>query len=611
VRYKSLKACVNDLEQNGHLLRIREEVDPYLEMAEIHRRVFQANGPALFFEQVKGSPFPAVSNLFGTLERSRFIFRSTLKWVKRLMELKADPSRFMKNPRRYAGLSLIGTNILPKKVRNGPIFYEKTLIEHLPQIQSWPDDGGPFILLPQVYSEDPCRPGIMKSNLGMYRIQLAGNAYRSNREIGLHYQIRRDIGVHHTSAAEKGEPLRVSIFIGGPPAHTFAAVMPLPEGMPEVLFAGALAGRRFRYCRKDDHLFSAEADFCIIGTVSPDRTLPEGPFGDHLGYYSLQHPYPVLEVEAVYHRRDAIWPFTVVGRPPQEDTSFGQLIQEIVQPLAPVEIEGLKALHAVDAAGVHPLLLAIGKERYMPYQKSGRPQEILKVANAILGFGHASFAKYLFITAEEDNPRLDVHNIQDYFCHVLERVDWRRDLHFQTETTMDSLDYTGTGLNEGSKVIIAARGDKKRNLSADIPSDLPLTDEFSNPRIVFPGVLAVQASSYRDEQSATAEIRRLRDSLANIDALDQLPLILVTEDSAFISRNMNNFLWVTFTRSNPSHDIHGVGSFINHKHWGCTGPLVIDVRLKPHHAPPLIEDPKITRRVDALGEVGGCLHGII
>jgi len=274
-------------------------------------------------------------------------------------------------------------------------------------------------------------------------------------------------------------------------------------------------------------------------------------------------------------------------------------------------MEGLKALHAVDAAGVHPLLLAIGKERYMPYQRSGRPQEILKAANAIPGFGHASFAKYLFITAEEDNPGLDVHNIQDYFRHVLERVDWRRDLHFQTETTIDSLDYTGTGLNEGSKVIIAARGDKRRNLSSDVPLELSLPSDFCNPRIVFPGVLAVQASSYRDEKSAIAEIRRLCDSSANTDALKQLPLILVTEDSEFIIRNINNFLWVTFTRSNPSHDIHGVGSFINHKHWGCTGPLVIDVRLKPHHAPPLIEDPKITRRVDALGKVGGCLHGII
>lgn len=612
MRYKSLKACVDDLEQNGQLLRIREEVDPYLEMAEIHRRVFQAKGPALLFENVKSSPFPAVSNLFGTLERSRFIFRSTLRWVKRLMELKADPARLMKNPRRYAGLSLIGTNILPKKVKNGPIFFAKTAIEHLPQVHCWPDDGGPFILLPQVYSEDPCRPGIMNSNLGMYRIQLAGNEYRCNREIGLHYQIRRDIGVHHAHAVEKGELLRVSIFIGGPPAHTFAAVMPLPEGMPEVLFAGALAGRRFRYCRKDDHLFSTEADFCIIGTVPPNRTLPEGPFGDHLGYYSLQHPYPVLEVEAVYHRRDAIWPFTVVGRPPQEDTSFGKLIQEIVEPLAPVEMAGLKALHAVDAAGVHPLLLAIGKERYAPYQRSARPQEILKVANAILGYGHASFAKYLFITAEEDNPRLDVHNIQDFFCHVLERVDWQRDLHFQTETTIDSLDYTGTGLNEGSKVIVAARGERRRNLSADVPSGLFLPDGFSKPNIVFPGVLAIQAPPYTDEKSVEEEIGRLCASLATIDALvEQVPLVIVTEDSEFISRNLNNFLWVTFTRSNPSHDIHGAGSFIDHKHWGCTGPLIIDARLKQHHAPPLVANPKITRRVDALGKVGGCLHGII
>ena len=611
MRYKSLKECVDDLEQQGQLIRIKEEVDPHLEMAEIHRRVFEASGPALLFENVKGCSFPAVSNLFGTLDRSRFIFRSTLKWVKKLVELKADPSLLMKAPWKYAGLSLIGTNILPKKVKNAPIFYKQTSIENLPQVQSWPDDGGPFILLPQVYTEDPLHPGVLKSNLGMYRIQLSGNEYQLNREVGLHYQIRRDIGVHHTNALKKGEPLRVSIFVGGPPSHTFAAVMPLPEGLPEVLFAGALGGRRFRYSRKEGHFFSAEADFCITGTLIPDHTLPEGPFGDHLGYYSLKHPYPVLKVDSVYHRQDAIWPFTVVGRPPQEDSSFGNLIQDIVGPMASVEMPGLKACHAVDASGVHPLMLAIGKERYTPYQEPKRPQEILKIANAILGFGHPSLAKYLFIVAEEDNPHLDVHDIQNYFCHVLERIDWKRDLHFQTETTMDSLDYTGTGLNEGSKAIFAARGDKKRSLSSNVPASLSLINGYSDPKIVFPGVLALKAPSFTDQKTAASEIGELAQSLENIKALEELPLILLTEDSEFISRNLNNFLWVTFTRSNPSHDIYGIKSFMEHKHWGCEGSLIIDVRLKPHHAPPLIEDPKVTQRVNELGKSGGCLHGII
>ena len=606
-----MKHCVDDLERHGRLVRIREEVDPYLEMAEIQRRVYQAEGPSLYFEHVKGSPFPAVSNLFGTLERARFIFRSTLERVKKLVALKADPFLLLKHPFQYGRTIWSLFHMLPKKQRGGPIFYKRTSIDQLPRIHGWPDDGGPYIFLPQVYSEDPLHPGILKSNLGMYRVQLAGNEYRLNDEVGLHYQIRRDMGIHHLHAIEKGRPLRVSIFVGGPPSHSFAAVLPLPFGVPEVLFAGALGGRRFRYCRRDGHLFSADADFCITGTIDPNRALPEGPFGDHLGYYSLKHPYPVLKVESVYHRRDAIWPFTIVGRPPQEDTTFGVLTQEISKPMIPVEMPGVKAVHAVDAAGVHPLMLAIGKESFRPYRKSDRPEEILKVANTILGYGPPSLSKYLFIAAEEDNPQLDVQQIRPFFSHILERVDWRRDLHFQTMTTMDSLDYTGGGLNKGSKVVIAARGARRRALSDSVPPNLPLIDGFSEPRIVFPGVLAIHGPPFRDYQRAEEEIARLCGALEGATALDGLPLVLLTDDSEFISRNLSNFLWVTFTRSNPSHDIYGVNSVTQHKHWGCDGPLVIDVRLKEHHAPPLIEDPKVTQRVDELGKKGGSLHGII
>jgi len=312
MRYRSLNECVMDLEKNNHLVRIKEEINPNLEMAEIQRRIYQANGPALLFERVGGSPFPAVSNLFGTIERSRFIFRSTFDRVKRLIELKADPSLFIKHPHSYLKTVLSGLHALPKRVSSGPVFARKTSIDKLPQIKSWPDDGGAFILLPQVYSEDPYYNSIMKSNMGMYRIQISGNDYIQNKEIGLHYQIRRDIGVHHSKAIEMGKPLRVSIFVGGHPAHTFSAVMPLPEGLPEVAFAGLLAGRRFRYARKKNFTISVDADFCITGTIIPDKTCLEGPFGDHIGYYSLKHNFPVIKVDSVYHRKDAIWPFTSV-----------------------------------------------------------------------------------------------------------------------------------------------------------------------------------------------------------------------------------------------------------------------------------------------------------
>ncbi|MDA0746104.1 MAG: UbiD family decarboxylase [bacterium] len=611
MRYKSLHTCIQDLEKHGHLVRISQEVDPHLEMAEIQRRVYQAQGPALFFEHVKGSPFPAVSNLFGTLDRSRFLFRSTLKWVKRLIEIKADPPRFLRAPWKAAGIASIAFNIPPKKVSSGPVLKNQTTIDQLPQIKCWPDDGGAFILLPQVYTEDPLNPGILNSNLGMYRVQLSGNQYQPNQEIGLHYQIRRDIGIHHTHAIQKGDPLKVSIFVGGPPAHTFAAVMPLPEGLPEVAFAGGLSGRRFRYAHRNGHTLSTDADFCITGTVIPGHTLPEGPFGDHLGYYSLTHDFPVLQVESVYHRKNAVWPFTVVGRPPQEDTSFGELIHEITGPMVPVELPGLKSINAVDAAGVHPLLLAIGSERYVPYRER-EPQELLTLANALLGFGACSLAKYLIIAAGEDNPTLNIHHIDTFLQHILERVDWCRDLHFQTRTTIDTLDYSGTGLNQGSKVVIAAAGNKKRDLAHEIPSNLPLPNGFKNPTVVLPGILAIEAPPFQNPNATTDTILRFTTALEPAsDTLTGFPLLLLVDDSNFTARTLNNFLWTVFTRSNPSHDIHGIHSFTEHKHWGCHGPLVIDARLKPHHAPPLIEDPKITQKVDTLATPGGPLHGIL
>lgn len=611
--YKSLRECVLDLEKHGHLVRIRTEVDPDLEMAEIHRRVHRAGGPAILYERVKGSPFPAVSNLYGTTERCRFIFRGTLERVRALVRAKADPTAALKDPSSLLSLPLGAWQALPKPaLGRAPVLESRTTLSQLPQIRSWPMDGGAFILLPQVYTEHPDRPGIWGSNMGMYRIQLSGNSYAPDREVGLHYQIRRDIGTHHAAALRRGEKLRVSIFVGGPPAHAFAAVMYLPEGLPEAVFAGALAGRGFRYVRRDGHLVSADADFCIVGTVDPGRTLPEGPFGDHLGYYSLRHEYPVLNVEQVYHRRDAIWPFTVVGRPPQEDSQFGRLVQEIAGPMIPREIPGVKAVHAVDAAGVHPLLLAIGSERYTPYAERRRPQEVLTLAHALLGYGPCSLAKYLFITAGEDDPRLDIHDIPAYFRHTLERVDWTRDLHFQTATTMDTLDYSGTGLNEGSKVVIAAAGPARRTLSSTVPAGLRLPEDCGEPRLAMPGVLVVRGPRYTDPRAGQRSMADLAETLRGVEQclLEGLPLIVVADDSAHCAASVDNWLWTTFTRSDPSRDIHGVESFTEHKHWGCRGPLVVDARLKPHHAPPLVEDAAVSRRVDVLAAPGGPLYGI-
>src|SRR6266545_4569641 len=357
----------------------------------------------------------------------------------------------------------------------------------------------------------------------------------------------------------------------------------------------------------------AEADFVISGTIDPTRTKPEGPFGDHLGYYSLAHDFPVMSVDAVYHRPGAIWPFTVVGRPPQEDTTFGDLIHELTGPVIPTVIPGLHAVHAVDAAGVHPLLLAIGSERYVPYAETRRPQELLTLANAILGQGQLSLAKYLFIAAKEDVPDLDIRDIRAFLRHVLERFDPARDLHFQTQTTIDTLDYSaGMGLNAGSKLVIAAAGPKRRDLGTTVPPGLWLPDGFSDPRVALPGMLAIRGLAYRDASADShPDITRLLSLLgAQPSALTPFPLVVVVDDSDFVSRTLNNFLWAGFTRSDPARDVSGVRAFVERKHWGCRGPVVIDARLKPHMPPPLEGDPAVTKKVDALFARTGPLAGI-
>ena len=611
--YRNLNECVTDLEKRGMLLRIEQEVDPHLEIAAIQRRVYQAQGPALLFTNVKGCSFPMLGNLFGTLERARFLFRDTLDQIALLVETKIDPRALLRRPASVFSLLPAALHLIPASVGRGAALAHETTISQLPHLKSWPDDGGAFITLPQVYTESPSHPGLRHSNLGMYRVQLSGGEYAPNREIGVHYQIHRGMGGHHAEALERNEPLKVNIFVGGPPALTVAAVMPLPEGMPELSFAGLLAGHRIPMVRVPGGLpVPAEADFCITGTIDPEKTLPEGPFGDHLGYYSLAHPFPVMRVEKVYHRPGAIWPFTSVGRPPQEDTTFGAFIHELTGPLIPTVLAGVHAVHAVDAAGVHPLLLAIGSERYVPYAAEREPQELITVAHSILGQGQLSLAKYLWICAREDNPRLDIHDVQEFFIHMLERVDWRRDLHFQTCTTIDTLDYSGSGLNQGSKVIIAAAGASRRRLPTELPADLRLPEGFGEPRVALPGVLVVKGPTCGEyRECVTIDMAGFCAFFRATDPICAFPLIIVADDAEFVARTLNNFLWVTFTRSNPAADLYGIGAFIHCKHWGCTGSLVIDARIKPHHAPPLVDDPAVERRVEALAGPGAPLHGLL
>ncbi len=599
--YTSLEECLLHLEKNGQLLRIKQEVDPYLEMASIHLRVHEAKGPAILFEKVKGSSFRAASNIFGTIERSEFIFKNTLPHVRNLIDIKNNPIQAIKKPLKNITTLFAGLKALPlQNPFNKPALYQQIKISNIPQIVHWPMDGGAYVTLPQVYTEDVDKPGIMNGNMGMYRIQLSGNHYVKDEEIGLHYQLHRGIGVHQTKANAKGLPLQVSIFAGGPPAHSVAAVMPLPEGLSEATFAGALGGRRFRYCYDDGFCISTDADFVITGTVMPKQNKLEGPFGDHLGYYSLQHDFPVMKVHKVYARKNAIWPFTVVGRPPQEDTSFGQLIHSITGTALQNEIPGLIEVNAVDAAGVHPLLLAIGSERYTPYTPATQPAEILTIANHILGTGQLSLAKFLFITADASNTT-HTHDIQGYFIYLLQRINLQRDIHFYTNTTIDTLDYSGTSINSGSKVVFAANGDVKRTLGDVVPNFL----QNIIASLIMPGVLAIQLDAFENYGAAKNQILEITNLFEKNDKdMHQYPMVILCDDAVFTAANLNNFLWVAFTRTNPSHDIYGTNEKIENKHWGCS-TVMLDARIKPHHAPPLILVNEVEERVTKILEQEG------
>ena len=599
--YTSLHDCIKDLEKNGHLIRIKEEVDPNLEMAAIHLRIHEAGGKAILFEKVKGTKYQCVSNVFGTNERMHFLFRENFSTMQQLIDAKNNPIKYLKKPLNNIALAFKAFKALPKKINARPQdYFEEIQIHDLPLIKHWEMDGGAFVTLPQVYSEDIDNPGIMQSNLGMYRIQLNGNDYVLNKEVGLHYQLHRGIGVHQTKSNAKGKPLKVSVFIGGPPSHTLAAVMPLPEGLSEMTFAGALNGRRFRYFYSDGYCISADADFVIIGEVYPNENKPEGPFGDHLGYYSLKHDFPVMRVHKVFAKKNAIWSFTVVGRPPQEDTGFGNFIHELTGDGLKKEIPGLKEVHAVDAAGVHPLLLAIGSERYTPYAKTKQPAELLTIANHILGTGQLSLAKFLFITADDEN-KLHTHNIEEYFKYVLERINLQRDIHFYTNTTIDTLDYSGTELNSGSKVVFAAYGDVKRELGKTIPEFFKTNSLLKSTSLVLPGIVAIQSTPFTSYQETEQFMQQLNASLKeHLTELNHFPFIILCDDSKFISETTANFLWQTFTRCNPSHDIYGIESSVYNKHWGCKGSVIIDARKKPHHAPELIKNLELEKRVSEI-----------
>jgi len=576
--FPDLRAFIERLRRDDDVVTVDAPVDPHLEVAEIHRRVIAAGGPALLFTNVKGSQFRLVTNLFGTARRAELAFgERPLRLIRRVVELAE--SLLPPTPGKLWAARDIGVELLKvgtRRVSSGPVSEHVTTdvrLDRLPIITCWPDDGGPFITLPLVYTTHPERPG---HNLGMYRLHVY-----DQRTTGMHWQIGKGGGYHYAVAESRGEALPVSVFVGGPPALILSAVAPLPENVPELMLASLIAGQRLPQLHGiGPHPLVASAEFALMGRVPPTVRRPEGPFGDHYGYYSLRHDYPVFEVEQLAHRADAIYPATVVGKPRQEDFFIGDLLQELLSPLFPLVMPAVTRLWSYGETGYHSLSAAIVKQRYK--------REAMASAFRILGEGQLSLTKFLFVTDRD----VDLKDFTRTLEHVLARTHPETDLYVFSNLSMDTLDYTGPTVNEGSKGVWLGLGDPVRDLPRDF-SAATLPSGVSDVRVYCGGCVVVGGPTYETEPGAAAR-------LAGDAVFAAWPLVVLTDDASRAARSEMNFLWTTFTRFEPAADIHAAERRIVRNHIAYSGPVVIDARMKPWYPKELSADPDtaalVTRR---------------
>ena len=569
------------LRREGEVVEIDTEVDPNLEIAEVHRRVIGADGPALLFKNPKGYDMPVVTNLFGTKKRVDLAFGPKPEaFVEKAVELlhtimpptlgKLWSERDFFWRATGLGNRRVGSGAVTQVVNTPP------RIDKIPMLKSWIEDGGDFVTLPLVYTE---HPDDGRHNLGMYRIQR-----HSDSTTGMHWQIGKGGGFHHHIAQNRGEDLPVTLFVGGPPALILSAIAPLPENVPELVLASLLLGKRLPICDNPagPHPLVADCEFAFVGRVKPHDVQPEGPFGDHYGYYSLQHDYPVFHVDALCHRKGAIWPATVVGKPTQEDAVIGDYLQRLLSPLFPVVMPNVKQLWTYADTGYHALAGAVVEERYR--------REAMSAAFRILGEGQLSLTKFLWVVGEP----LDLEDPKAVLTYLLARFHPETDLYVFSNLSMDTLDYSGPEVNLGSKGIMLGIGDPWR--------ELPKT---SDRGVVFcPGCLLVDGVSHGDDPGYAAKIAK--------DYPDW-PLVIVVDDARRAASSNARFLWTVFTRFEPAADMYSAGQRVERHHVVYEGTILIDARFKSTYPAELICDPDtaatVSRRWSEYFPGGGVEQG--
>ena len=571
--FRSLGFFLDELRHRDDLVEVAVPVSARLEVAEIHRRVIAAGGPALLFTGVEGSDIPLVTNLFGTRERARLAFgrrpQSLIRELVGLMQKGMPPGAA--DLWRARGLIGAGLRLGTRKRWRSPVL---EVVDHHPDLRrypaltSWPEDGGPFVTLPLVYTEHPESGG---SNLGMYRLQI-----HDAQTTGMHWQIGKGGGFHCAVAESMGQPLPVSVFLGGPPALILAAIAPLPENVPELILASLLAGGRLGVCEgPGPHPLISEAEIAMVGHVPPGVRQPEGPFGDHYGYYSLRHPYPVFRVEAIARRKNAIFPATVVGKPRQEDLYIGDELQDLLSPLFPLVMPTVRSLWSYGETGYHGLAGAVVRERYR--------REALVSAFRILGEGQLSLTKFLFVT---DHP-VDLRSFHETLEAVLQRTHPETDLHIFSNTAMDTLDYTGPEVNLGSKGVWSGTGEPIRDLPREYSGEHPVG--CGAVAVFCGGCLVVEGPRYEHEAA-------FADRIAAWAGFDDWPMVVVVDDIAAALATEAAFLWTTFTRFEPAADIHARWQ-VWRNHLSYQSPVVFDARMKPSYPKELVCDPETAKTV--------------
>ncbi|HRI03131.1 MAG TPA: UbiD family decarboxylase [Pyrinomonadaceae bacterium] len=576
--HRNLRTFIESLRREDEIVEVSAEVDPYLEIAEIHRRVIDEQGKALLFTNVKGSDFPVVTNLFGTRKRIDLAFGpKPLEFVKRAVHaaenlLPPKPAKLWE----YRDLAFSAMKFGTKSVGSAPVLERRQSavdLEKLPLLQLWHEDGGHFVTLPLVYTESPTSG---KHNLGMYRIQRYDKT-----STGIHWQIGKGGGFHYFEAEKKNKPLPVTIFLGGAPAMILSAIAPLPEDIPELMLASLLNDGKITTAKnplgEGRHRLIAEAEFAICGSVAPHERRPEGPFGDHYGYYSLVHDYPVFRADAVFHRKDAIYPATVVGKPRQEDFFIGDYLQELLSPLFPLVMPGVRDLWSYGETGFHSLSAAVVKDRYA--------REGLSAGFRILGEGQLSLTKFLLLT---DQPQ-DLRDFKSLFEHILARGEWHRDLFIFSQTAFDTLDYASGKINHGSKAILMGFGDAKRELKREFRGEIPAG--ITRAEVYCGGCLVVEGVAYDGNKD-------LGERLARSGKFNDWQVVVIHDDANF-AKSSEKFLWATWTRFDPASDIYAKEITIQNNHIGYTAPIVIDARMKPWYPKEVEPREDIVKLVDS------------